>query len=95
MIKESGELALSWVKTHAFVLRITSLPSQDPLKVPDPIDIHLHLPAGAQKKDGPSAGVAMVRSYNFFVLAISSHFCYRYVHLFHFSLELQCRLILL
>jgi ATP-dependent Lon protease len=26
------------------------------------IDVHLHLPAGAQKKDGPSAGVAMVRS---------------------------------
>jgi len=26
------------------------------------IDLHLHLPAGAQKKDGPSAGVAMVRN---------------------------------
>ena len=26
------------------------------------IDVHLHLPAGAQKKDGPSAGVAMVGS---------------------------------
>ena len=26
------------------------------------IDVHLHLPAGAQKKDGPSAGVAMVHS---------------------------------
>ena len=24
------------------------------------IDVHLHLPSGAQKKDGPSAGVAMV-----------------------------------
>jgi len=24
------------------------------------LDVHLHLPAGAQKKDGPSEGVAMV-----------------------------------
>ncbi|KAF8903056.1 Lon protease C-terminal proteolytic domain-containing protein [Mucidula mucida] len=30
----------------------------DPLKTEN-IDIHLHLPAGATKKDGPSAGVAM------------------------------------
>ncbi|KAL5520372.1 hypothetical protein ACEPAG_9596 [Sanghuangporus baumii] len=59
VIKESGELALSWVKTNAYILNITSSPAQDPLKVPDPIDIHLHLPAGAQKKDGPSAGIAM------------------------------------
>lgn len=59
VIKESGELALSWVKTHAYDLRITNTRLQDPLKVPDPIDIHLHLPAGAQKKDGPSAGIAM------------------------------------
>ena len=63
MIKESGELALSWVKTHAYDLCITNTRLQDPLKVPDPIDIHLHLPAGAQKKDGPSAGIAMVRSW--------------------------------
>ncbi|TDL26868.1 ATP-dependent protease La [Rickenella mellea] len=59
VIKESGELALSWVKTNAYSMRITSSPAQDPLKVPHPIDIHLHLPAGAQKKDGPSAGIAM------------------------------------
>ncbi|EGN91785.1 hypothetical protein SERLA73DRAFT_100131 [Serpula lacrymans var. lacrymans S7.3] len=59
VIKESGEIALSWVKTHAFELGITTSRGQDPLKVPEPIDIHLHLPAGAQKKDGPSAGIAM------------------------------------
>jgi ATP-dependent Lon protease len=39
---------------------VTSTPSQDVLKYPEPIDLHMHLPAGAQKKDGPSAGVAMV-----------------------------------
>jgi ATP-dependent Lon protease len=60
VIKESGEIALTWVKTHAYDLCITNSRSEDPLKVPDPIDIHLHLPAGAQKKDGPSAGIAMV-----------------------------------
>ncbi|KAJ7623497.1 ATP-dependent protease La [Roridomyces roridus] len=60
VIKESGELALSWVKTHAYELYITNSRAQDPLKVPELIDIHLHLPAGAQKKDGPSAGIAMV-----------------------------------
>ncbi|KAH9011196.1 ATP-dependent protease La [Lactarius hengduanensis] len=61
VIKESAELALSWVKTHSYDLGITSKRAHDPLRIPDAmIDIHLHLPAGAQKKDGPSAGVAMV-----------------------------------
>ncbi|KAI1790585.1 ATP-dependent protease La [Ganoderma leucocontextum] len=59
VIKESGELALSWVKSHAYDLYITKLRAQDPLKHPDPVDIHLHLPSGAVKKDGPSAGIAM------------------------------------
>ncbi|KAH9039672.1 Lon protease C-terminal proteolytic domain-containing protein, partial [Lactarius pseudohatsudake] len=59
--QESAELALSWIKTHSYDLGITSKRAQDPLRIPDAmIDIHLHLPAGAQKKDGPSAGVAMV-----------------------------------
>nr|GAT46762.1 ATP-dependent protease La [Mycena chlorophos] len=56
VIKESGEIALSWVKTHAYDLCLTETRLQDPLKG---IDVHLHLPQGAQKKDGPSAGVAM------------------------------------
>ena len=60
VIKESGEIALSWVKMYAYDLCITKARGQDPLKVPDPIDVHLHLPAGAVKKDGPSAGIAMV-----------------------------------
>ncbi|PVF96387.1 ATP-dependent protease La [Serendipita vermifera] len=60
VIRESGEIALSWVKAHAHTLGITNSPSQDPLKYPHPIDIHLHLPSGAVKKDGPSAGVAYV-----------------------------------
>ena len=60
VIKESGELALSWLKMHAYDLCITDKRLQDPLKVPEAFDVHLHLPAGAQKKDGPSAGVTMV-----------------------------------
>jgi len=61
VIKESAELALSWVKTHSYDLGITNKHAQDPLRIPDAmIDVHLHLPSGAQKKDGPSAGVAMV-----------------------------------
>jgi len=53
-------MALSWVKANAYALGITSSPSEDPLKHPHSIDIHLHLPSGAVKKDGPSAGVAYV-----------------------------------
>jgi ATP-dependent Lon protease len=52
VIKESSSLALSWVKMHAYDLQITSDRSEDPLKAPSVIDIHLHLPAGAQKKVG-------------------------------------------
>lgn len=56
VIQESANLALSWIKAHAFQLGI--VPSRDS-EFPKN-DVHLHLPGGAIPKDGPSAGVAMV-----------------------------------
>ena len=52
VMKESAQIALSYVKAHAEDLGI------DPSKLED--RIHLHVPAGAIPKDGPSAGIAML-----------------------------------
>ena len=52
VMKESAQAALSLVKAQATELGI------DP-KLFDQSDIHVHVPAGAIPKDGPSAGVAM------------------------------------
>ena len=53
VMKESAQAALSYVKSHLESLGI------DPKEVSEH-DIHIHVPAGAIPKDGPSAGVAMV-----------------------------------
>jgi ATP-dependent Lon protease len=52
VMKESAQAALTLVKARAADLRVASGMFED-------IDIHLHIPAGAIPKDGPSAGVAM------------------------------------
>jgi ATP-dependent Lon protease len=52
VMKESAQAALSIVKNRAVSYGI------DPLRF-EKTDIHIHVPAGATPKDGPSAGVAM------------------------------------
>ena len=52
VMKESAQAALSLVKAQAEELAIDA-------KLFDQSDIHVHVPAGAIPKDGPSAGVAM------------------------------------
>ena len=52
VMKESASIALSWVRAHADELGI------DPAVFEQ--SIHVHFPAGAIPKDGPSAGVTMV-----------------------------------
>lgn len=53
VMKESARIALSFVRSNAPGFGI------DP-SVFNRSDVHLHVPAGALPKDGPSAGVAMV-----------------------------------
>lgn len=55
VMKESATLALEYIKSHAAEIGLDT-------NLFDDRDIHIHVPAGAVPKDGPSAGVTMVTS---------------------------------
>ena len=52
VMRESAQAALSWVRGHGATLGLDSDWFADR-------DVHIHVPAGAVPKDGPSAGTAM------------------------------------
>lgn len=55
VLKESVEVALTWVKAHSYDLGLTNDPTEDIMKHRS---LHVHCPSGAVPKDGPSAGLA-------------------------------------
>jgi ATP-dependent Lon protease len=52
VMQESAQAALSWVRSHTGELELDE-------RWLSRHDVHLHVPAGAVPKDGPSAGIAM------------------------------------
>jgi len=53
VMKESATLAMQYLKAHASALDLDH-------EIFDKWDVHIHVPAGAVPKDGPSAGVTML-----------------------------------
>jgi ATP-dependent Lon protease len=55
VMRESAMAALSWIRTNASALGLDE-------SIFDKSDFHIHVPAGATPKDGPSAGVTLTVS---------------------------------
>lgn len=57
VIKESAQIAVSFVRTHAYALGLVEKETDDILANKA---VHLHLPEGSIGKEGPSAGTALL-----------------------------------
>ena len=53
IMKESSTIAMKYIKANADTLGISPVFSS--------IDVHIHVPEGATPKDGPSAGITMLK----------------------------------
>jgi ATP-dependent Lon protease len=59
VMQESGRIALSFLRSNPEVLTGHDASAEDPLRAVHAGRFHVHFPAGAIPKDGPSAGVTM------------------------------------
>ena len=57
VMKESAQTALSWIRSHATEFGLAEKIDDHFL---EKTDVHVHFPAGAIPKDGPSAGVTII-----------------------------------
>ncbi|GJE88569.1 ATP-dependent protease La [Phanerochaete sordida] len=60
VIRESAQIALSWVKAHAYELGVAATADEQIL---DHKDVHVHMPEGSIGKEGPSAGTALLTAF--------------------------------
>ena len=104
VIRESAQIGLSWVKSHAYDLGITTSANEQFLT---DRDIHVHMPEGSIGKEGPSAGTAILTAFvslfsgvrvcpdiggflsSFFFVRSPTLFCLFVFFLFHFFPSLK------
>ncbi|KAH8823018.1 Lon protease C-terminal proteolytic domain-containing protein [Flagelloscypha sp. PMI_526] len=60
VIRESCQIALSWVKSNAYALGVSKSMTEQFLTE---LDVHVHMPEGAIGKEGPSAGTAILSAF--------------------------------
>ena len=60
VMKESIQIAVSWIRANRNDFTVSSLQIGELIEELERTSLHLHFPEGGVKKDGPSAGVAII-----------------------------------